>query len=216
MQEAETQRVAVARARSVVARKCRSIAASRMLTLTTREAVTDLERFWRLFTRFLQRCRRAGIEFRYVAVPELQKRGAWHLHVAIDRYLPHAQVYAEWIAVVGSGTADLHKFKARSDADKAIAVAGYISKYIGKTLMGAEFGRKRYRCSRGIEVSKETEVMDRRFTGDVVTVAEAFELFTGREPRSVRINDYGGAWAASWGDTFLDDDGGGDGHRHPD
>jgi hypothetical protein len=202
-QTEEAQRVAISRARQVVAKKCRAIGAARMLTLTTREPVTDLDAFWKLFQRFLQRCRRSGLEFQYVAVPELQKRGAWHVHVAIDRFLPHSAIYAEWVAVVGSGTSDLHFFRAGNDAERCIAVAGYISKYIGKALMGSDFGRKRYRCSKGIEIEKETFETDRVLVCSPHHLACLFHQETDLLPRSVRVNDYGGKWVASWGDTMA-------------
>lgn len=202
-QDPEHLRQAVARARSVVARKCRAIGSRRLLTLTTREPVTDLDEFWILWKRFLQRCERAGIHFRYVAVPELQKRGAWHLHVAIDRFIPQRALLTQWLALVGSGSINLTAFNTQaSSAETCIAISSYISKYLGKDMGSSDLGRKRYRTSVGIPVLKDTIQIPAQFSGTMINLYELFKQESQLTPGSYRVNDYGGKWIASWGSTL--------------
>lgn len=59
-----------------------------MFTLTTRAVIADIEEFKRRFDLFRRavkaQAKRYGRNFDYIAVPELQARGAWHLHIACD------------------------------------------------------------------------------------------------------------------------------------
>ena len=61
---------------------CKAIGADRMITLTYRENMLDKARLERDFDALRRRLGKV-CDFQYAAVAERQKRGAWHLHVAI-------------------------------------------------------------------------------------------------------------------------------------
>ena len=168
---------AVSRAKQTVLRKCLAISAHRMLTFTMPGADSfnsqELDAAWTMFSRWLQRMRRDGFAFRYVAVPETQKRGAWHFHVAIDEFLPIRVVQRHWSAC-GGGNVDVKHFNNRPCSNKVEGCAKYIGKYIGKELEGAEFGRKRYRASTGIVIDIERVDVDSAFVGSMEALKKTF------------------------------------------
>jgi hypothetical protein len=126
-----------------------------LLTLTYRENVTDLQQCKRHLKEFVRRIRRVIPGFAYFAAFERQKRGAWHVHMAIHR-LPlnlgwqgvkvksYSVVRAVWRGVVGDlgGNIDQSRRK-RSSGSTAAKIAAYLSKYMLKSFaeMGADFER---------------------------------------------------------------------------
>jgi len=142
----ESVRKSISRARTTVRRKLLSMQADRLLTLTFRENLTDLDKAWQVFKYFSRLMRDKFENFRYVAVPEFQARGAVHFHLAIDRYYPVNIVRALWRRASGEykGNIDIAKrknFGGRSATPKRIA--SYISKYITKC-KSVEFNRRSY------------------------------------------------------------------------
>ena len=91
---------AAKRAKQNVRLRCKTARVTHMVTLTTRECITDLERFlklWDAFRRIMARHR----EFHYIVVPEPQKRGAWHMHVAVSGRAALNLARRAWLKVVG-------------------------------------------------------------------------------------------------------------------
>ncbi|MCA3187160.1 MULTISPECIES: hypothetical protein [unclassified Cupriavidus] len=143
--------------------RCKSICADRMLTLSTRECITDLDKFAALFDAF-RRGMRKHREFEYVAVPERQKRGAWHLHIAVHGKTALRLAIAVWNRVLGGkGNGYCHiRNPGRSDSKRnngkqweGHRLAAYISKYISKDVSEHELNSKRYWTSRGIVVPEK-------------------------------------------------------------
>jgi len=107
---------------------------TRMLTLTldskklTESEFQDggiryIRQSWGKLRVYLQRKFGQGIEF--IAVVEMQKRSTVHLHILVDRFLPHDWVRDAWVAVgggriVGVRWVDIHR------------VSFYLSKYVSK------------------------------------------------------------------------------------
>ncbi|MEW1781297.1 hypothetical protein AB0305_03755 [Arthrobacter sp. NPDC080086] len=144
------------RARQAIRLRCKAIAASVMLTLSTRQPITELDEFLKLFDRFRRIMSKARI-FHYVAVPELQKRGAWHLHIAVEGRVARHFAIRAWLRVVGGkGKGYCHIRNPNGGKGRGAwevhKLADYISKYIGKDVDGHELNRKRYWTSRGIVV----------------------------------------------------------------
>lgn len=155
----KSAKVVARRARSNVRKRCKMIGANQMLTLTYRENMVDFERLAKDFKEFIRRLRRYGA-FEYVAGIEKQKRGALHLHLAINAlpmWMKNAQgikvksaslVRSVWRGVVGLDNGNIDLTRPRSNGVHRIA--SYLAKYIGKSLEDAVFNAKSYWSSRGI------------------------------------------------------------------
>ncbi|BCM15186.1 hypothetical protein ACNRBV_04090 [Ralstonia pseudosolanacearum] len=147
---------AAQRAKQAIRLRCKAISASVMLTLSTRDPITELDEFMKLFDRFRRIMSKARV-FHYVAVPERQKRGAWHLHIAVEGRVARHFAIRAWLRVVGGkGKGYCHirnpnGGKGRGPWDQH-KLAAYISKYIGKDVGDRDLNRKRYWTSRGIVV----------------------------------------------------------------
>lgn len=154
-----------------------------LLTLTTRANVTDFGESKATLDKFLRAMRRSYPGLRYVGCPERQKRGAWHWHLLVDRFLPANAVRALWQLYAGDGNIDLRRFH------DPIAGARYAAKYITKDIHPAEPKRARYVRSRNI-----------RITSTVTDVDSALRIL-GRTGWSGEVRPVDGTdaeWAASW------------------
>lgn len=144
------------RAKTVVRHKCLAIRADHLLTLTYRQNVEDFEQACEDLARFVRWWRSRCPGLTYVAVPERQRRGAWHWHVAFPGSVPKGLLRAmhrKWreICAHRGGNVDVAGAKRGNRA----RMAQYLAKYISKAQDGAEgrlVGSHRYRCSLGISV----------------------------------------------------------------
>lgn len=146
---------AVLRARRMVRHRIKAARLDYMLTLTYRENMQDPERLRRDWDAFRRRLRRAG-SFVYVAVIERQRRGAFHLHIAVRGRQNVRLLRVIWRAVVGEyqghpgGNVDVRSpFRDRALRHK---LAAYLAKYVAKAFTELTAGAHRYWCSKGIEV----------------------------------------------------------------
>lgn len=160
--DAMTLRKSVFRSATAVRRLCLRLEADRMMTLTFRENVTDYDVALKVFAYFGQLMRKRFPNWEYVAVPELQKRGAYHFHLAIRGFYDVNAVRVCWRKAAGELQGTIHistpKFGVRSTA-RSSWIAGYIAKYLAKGaaaeyekagLSATAFNRRRYFASRGI------------------------------------------------------------------
>ena len=161
----ETHSKSLRRARSTVRRKLLTLCADRLLTLTFKENITDIDEAWNCFKYFcrLMRSRygeprkdRNGnyIGFEYVAVPEYQARGAVHFHLAIRGYYHANTVRRLWLRATGNrgGNIDITSpRKAKKNGWNPRHIANYLAKYITKTEK-VEFNRRRFSSSATILV----------------------------------------------------------------
>lgn len=144
--EARNRERAARRARTRVRRLCKAMGADTLLTLTYRACEADLARVKADLKEFNRRVLRVLPGFCFVACFELQKRGAWHVHMAtraIPRELPTRApgvsfksfnvLRAIWRSVTKDrgGNVDVARRKFNSKRSAA-QVAAYIAKYIGK------------------------------------------------------------------------------------
>ena len=79
----QNEKRALARATGEIRRKCLSIGADHLVTLTYRDNVEDRERVLTDLERLRRMLSRGGYSMPYVAVLECQKRGAIHPHLAV-------------------------------------------------------------------------------------------------------------------------------------
>jgi len=134
-----------ARAKKQVRYKAMMMNADRMLTLTYRENVTDLARAWSDLKAFSRKMKAEFKEdWQYICVPEFQKRGAVHFHMAISGFLPVKTVRRFWREVVGEGNIDITSPRAiDANSWNPKRIANYLAKYITKN-DSVEFNKRRY------------------------------------------------------------------------
>lgn len=135
---------------------CRSAQFDRMITLTQRDNVTDYDESLAAFKRFCRLMKKVFKErWVYVAVPEKQKRGSYHFHIACKGYFPVGTVRRLWLRALGNengkgedspGNIDITSPKRiGKNSWNPRRIAQYLAKYIAKDTGGSvEFNRKRY------------------------------------------------------------------------
>lgn len=147
----ENQLAAAKRAKQQVRLRCKAIGADRMITLTYRENMKDRDRLKRDFDALRRRLGKFQ-NFQYVAVSERQKRGAWHLHVAVKGRQNYRVLRSIWHSIVGVGNGNVdvrNPFRQRGLRHK---LAAYLGKYLTKDFAEHKMNEKRYWTSRGIVV----------------------------------------------------------------
>lgn len=115
----------------------------RFLTLTQRtDDPTPIMKAWARFRAYMKK---KGYEFDFFLVKEFTKKGKRHLHVLINRYIPSRVVMHAWRLATG-GYSYIVKITRREIKN----AAGYMTKYMTKTMHEGMFRRKerRYSCSR--------------------------------------------------------------------
>lgn len=122
-----------------------------LFTLTWAENLTDLRRAYAHFTAFIQALRyKYGRSFRYVAVPEFQKRGAVHFH-ALVWGLPSEVLLRER---TDRTIANLWSvgFVYIKETDGNERLSSYLSKYMAKAFLDPRLkGLKAYVGSRNLK-----------------------------------------------------------------
>lgn len=121
-----------------------SLAPDRMLTLTYRENLCDYTQAKRDFDLFKKSFASRYPNSSFVAVPERQKRGAWHFHVALRGYFSIHRLRKWWPH--GYARIDYQKRHLR---DGVAGIGHYLSKYLSKDL--GQLGRAAYSvCNRKV------------------------------------------------------------------
>ena len=198
---------AARRAKTQVRRRVKALGLDALLTLTYRENQQDLSLCKQHMKEFVRRMRRLLPGFVYVAAFERQKRGAWHVHMAIHRLpqaLPHAGVKvksfnvvrAVWRAVVGDlgGNIDQQRRKRWSQQSSG-KLAAYLSKYMLKAFAEGEDWTNRYSGSQGIELPAPVVVRFKAYAmADLIALAYGEAAVGPVECMT---------WLSGFGDTFF-------------
>jgi len=186
-------RRAARRAKSKIRQRCKAQGLDSLLTLTYRANQVNRALCEAHFKAFLRRLRKAIPWFPYVAVFEVQKRGAWHVHMAV-RKLPLTLaasngvqvrsfnvVRAIWRSVVGDlgGNIDMGRWKGNSQKSAA-KCAAYISKYCLKAYADGEMGSKRYRASSVELPAGETVQFEAASLAELIDLVVSFAVEDGR------------------------------------
>lgn len=136
--------------RRIVCSNLESIENPLLITFTHKENLGDISESNRLFKLFIQRARiKYGKEFRYIAVPEFQRRGAVHYHalfwgLPIELYYRERQT-RELANIWGNGYTDI----VLTDGNEKLS--SYLAKYMIKNLQDDRlWNHKVYFCSRNI------------------------------------------------------------------
>ena len=175
--------------------------ANALVTLTM-SAIVDIETASRHFNQFTGKLRKTfGDNFRYIGVPEFQKRGAVHFHVLywriprerIENETPH-WTREEDIGDVGKierGTRLIQNLWAYGyvdcvSTDGSEKLAGYLAKYMSKAMLDERLLRKRaYYCSRNIY---------RPDTYAFATLINYSEMIWGKSTKLITDRDFKSAW----------------------
>jgi len=152
----QNEKRARARAAGEIRRKCLTIRADHLITLTYRDNVEDRE----IVMTDLDRLKRMLIRNRYlmsyVAVLECQKRGAIHPHLAVHGIQDIRLLRRCWYKIVGKAQGQVN-VKGPRPGTSPVKLARYLSKYISKDIdsQPREFEEHRYFCSLRIAVPTE-------------------------------------------------------------
>jgi len=133
----------MSRARRRVKELVHQMCPDTLLTLTYRANVTDEKEAWSTFQRFCRQMKKRFPGWCYVAVPELQERGAWHWHLCIRGWYDAVTLRNMWRRAVGDlqGNIDLdHRGWIRNRSK----MATYLGKYITKSGVFVAINRRRY------------------------------------------------------------------------
>lgn len=168
----------VRRARQRVRWLVKCIAADHMLTFTYRENMQDGDRLKSDLKECVRLIRVRCPDFQYVAVREIQDRGALHLHMAVKGKQPIKWILYCWLKAIGQAVDDLNSWHVnnvllgekslgavnvraprkywggRGSEWKPDRLSGYLTKYIHKDFESSSKGAKRYWHTRGIEPIK--------------------------------------------------------------
>lgn len=172
--DAENRDRSVRRARQIACQRIKAIKADRLLTLTYRENVKDRDRVVKDWQRFVRRVRKVQ-GFEYVAVLERQKRGAYHVHVAIRGRQNYRVLRSVWLSIVGPGMGNIDVRNPWRERALRHKLAAYLSKYVGKGFEGEAPGARRVWCSEGIAVPERT-LLTVAWSSWPEIVAEAVQL----------------------------------------
>jgi hypothetical protein len=198
---------AARRAKTQVRRRVKVLGLDALLTLTYRANQQDLTVCKAHMKEFIRRVRRVLPGFVYVAAFERQRRGAWHVHMAIHRLprdLPWAGVKVKsynviraiWRSVVGElgGNIDEAR-KKRWSRQSSGKLAAYLSKYMLKAFEDGDDWSNRYSGSAGVELPKPVVVRFKAYS-----MAELIALAYGEVAEGVCECM---TWLEGFGDTFF-------------
>lgn len=194
------------RAKTKVRRICKSLGVDALLTLTYRENMQDIAACKKHLKEFVRRIRKLVPGFAYVAAFERQKRGAWHVHMAIHALpftLPWAGVKvksysvirAVWRSVVGDLGGNIDQARKKRNSRKTPAkIAAYISKYILKAFEQGEDHSNRYSSS----TYSIPDAVRMRFQG--AALADLIALVYMHIGGAGTLTN---PWINAWGDRFF-------------
>ena len=155
------------RARSRLRQLILSANADHLLTLTYRDNVIDFERASQDLRALVRRVRKHLPKWVFIAVPERQKRGAWHWHLAVVGRQNVKLLRHVWRSVVGEGNIDVQR--PMTGMNRRLAIVKYLGKYLTKgfTEGDRELNGHRFRASLGINVPGESLTVPEHLRSDV-------------------------------------------------
>lgn len=133
--------------------KCNSDIWETFITLTFADNITDIKIANKEFNKFISKIKRVYKDFKYICVPEFQKRGAIHYHLLTNISINNEKlIYRQLdnnkyfhIKYWSNGFDKVDNIK--GDIKKII---GYISKYMTKDIDNRLFGKHRYMYSQNL------------------------------------------------------------------
>lgn len=136
------------------------------ITLTFKENITDISTANKIFNAWRTNIKKLKSDFKYLAVPEFQKRGAVHYHILSNLGIEDKDIILKQQKKTGKAVKfdDLYDVKywtkgfARVDFIKNDykKIYSYICKYMTKDIDNKLFGKKRYFYSQNLDKPFET------------------------------------------------------------
>nr|DAH82798.1 MAG TPA: protein of unknown function DUF1424 [Inoviridae sp.] len=205
--EAKNRERSARRAKTKVRRICKTMGVDALLTLTYQANMQDLDACKKHMKEFVRRIRRLIPDFVYVAAFEQQKRGAWHVHMAV-RKLPfklaasngvkvgsYNVIRAVWRRVVGELGGNIDEARKKRHSRKSPAqMASYISKYILKAFEEGEDHSNRYSSSAYCLPAPQRM----RFMAESMADLIALVYCELGMPGTIT-----NPWVSAWGDRFF-------------
>lgn len=150
-QEGGADSSAPRRARTAIRRHILGSACDRMLTLTYKQNFKDRDLADKQVTALIRKIKKKYKGIGYLAVPEYQKRGAIHWHIALNQRIDARWTRSAWNEILGEsglcGNINLRYFPSPSKQ------AAYLAKYVSKDISDPNRGtRKRYKRNRGLVI----------------------------------------------------------------
>jgi hypothetical protein len=198
------------RAKSMVKLLAMEMKIDRMFTFTIRNTgelvpYDTVLKAWDSFRRLMEKHYK---DFRYLATPEKQKSGQWHIHAGVHGFMDVKVLLRLWhyslnralgrSVMLTAGKDSPGHVHIRSNENKfrcigvrrSIRIASYISKYIGKSL-DAEFNRKRYFHSYGVKVTPAQRkwLAGQNRESALLEVLETMGIFGASLPESAPLPD---------------------------
>ena len=141
--------------------KCNSNIWETFITLTFAENITDVKLANKQFKYFIDKVKRVKKDFKYLCIPEFQKRGAIHYHLLTNININDTSlIYAQednkkfkHIKYWNNGFTSIEVMK--GDVKK---IVGYISKYMTKDIDNRLFSHHRYFYSRNLNKPLESYI----------------------------------------------------------
>lgn len=187
------------RARSRLRQLILSANADHLLTLTYRDNITDFEQASQDLRALVRRVRKHLPKWVFIAVPERQKRGAWHWHLAVVGRQDVKLLRHLWRTVVGEGNIDVQR--PMTGMNRRLAIVKYLGKYLTKgfTEGDRELNGHRFRASLGIKVPGESLKVPEHLRSDVYAYVRSELIqrsgkvgFIWDDPKIMA------GWACSW------------------
>jgi hypothetical protein len=122
------------------------------ITLTFAENITSIEQANIMFDNWRRSIKRIKSDFKYVCVPEFQKRGAVHYHLLTNLDIKENNN----IITLQNGKEKMYDVKYWNKGFSSVFnlenmnVVGYITKYMNKTIDNRLFSKRRYLYSRNL------------------------------------------------------------------
>jgi len=109
---------------------------TKFMTLTFAKNITDLKEANYIFNQFIKRMTYKYPDFKYLAIPEFQQRGAVHYHLLCEMPFIH---FREIVEIWGQGNIDIRTL---NDVDN---IGAYVCKYLSKDMFDERtFGKKKF------------------------------------------------------------------------
>jgi hypothetical protein len=170
-QRQENHDRAVRRSKQSIRFLCKEAGVDRLLTLTYRENMQDRERLYDDFKRFVRLVRKQHPDWMYVAVPELQDRGAFHVHIAVRGWQRVDFLRRCWYRALGGtgtergehtpGAVNVTSPRGKRTGWRqweTSSLASYISKYVSKTFSEVDAEKRRFWASKMVQKPKPYRV----------------------------------------------------------